>query len=153
MQLSLASALSPDDIRLQPHLAILTLMSAVISDAGLNGDVSNDEHSISSDAAADLVQDGDSMDSEREALNLVSEWSSLSQYSLQNILGFDGASVAIWNLFLDYDDDDDEGCITDVSEILTLSVFKAKKMEKEPPKRRQCSLQLPCAVSQKQNRQ
>jgi hypothetical protein len=43
-----------------------------VSDAGLNGDVSNDEHSISSDAAADLTQDGDSMDSEREALNLVS---------------------------------------------------------------------------------
>ena len=34
--------------------------------------MSNDEHSISSDAAADLTQDGDSMDSEREALNLVS---------------------------------------------------------------------------------
>jgi hypothetical protein len=43
-----------------------------VSDAGLNGDASNDEHSISSDAAADLTQDGDSMDSEREALNLVS---------------------------------------------------------------------------------
>lgn len=46
--------------------------NASVSGAGLNGDVSNDEHSISSDAAADLTQDGDSMDSEREALNLVS---------------------------------------------------------------------------------
>jgi hypothetical protein len=47
-------------------------MTFLLSDAGLNGDVSNDEHSISSDVAADLAQDGDSMDSEREALNLVS---------------------------------------------------------------------------------
>jgi hypothetical protein len=52
--------------------AVLTLVPSLISDAGLNGDVSNDEHSISSDVAADLAQDGDSMDSEREALNLVS---------------------------------------------------------------------------------
>lgn len=48
-------------------------LSPAARDAGLNGDVSNDEHSISSDAAADLTQDGDSMDSEREALNLVTE--------------------------------------------------------------------------------
>jgi hypothetical protein len=51
---------------------MFTLMTFLVSDAGLNGDVSNDEHSISSDVAADLAQDGDSMDSEREALNLVS---------------------------------------------------------------------------------
>lgn len=49
-----------------------TLTTFLVSDAGLNGDISNDEHSISSDVAADLAQDGDSMDSEREALNLVS---------------------------------------------------------------------------------
>jgi hypothetical protein len=52
--------------------AMSALMTFLVSDGGLNGDVSNDEHSISSDVAADLPQDGDSMDSEREALNLVS---------------------------------------------------------------------------------
>lgn len=44
----------------------------LVSDAGLNGEVSNDEHSVSSDVPADLAHDGDSVDSEREALNLVS---------------------------------------------------------------------------------
>jgi hypothetical protein len=44
----------------------------LISDAGLNGEVSNDDHSISSDVPPDLTHDADSVDSEREALNLVS---------------------------------------------------------------------------------
>ncbi|XP_069687022.1 POU domain protein 2-like isoform X3 [Periplaneta americana] len=48
-------------------------VSPTTRDAGLNGDVSNDDHSISSDVAADIAQDGDSMDSDREALNLVTE--------------------------------------------------------------------------------
>jgi hypothetical protein len=59
------------DIMLKEN-AMFSLMTFLVSDAGLNGDVSNDEHSISSDVAADLAQDGDSIDSEREALNLVS---------------------------------------------------------------------------------
>ncbi|XP_069687024.1 POU domain protein 2-like isoform X5 [Periplaneta americana] len=46
-------------------------VSPTTRDAGLNGDVSNDDHSISSDVAADIAQDGDSMDSDREALNLL----------------------------------------------------------------------------------
>ncbi|XP_067010234.2 protein nubbin [Anabrus simplex] len=39
----------------------------------LNGDLSADERSVGSDAAADLAQDADSGDSDREALNLVTE--------------------------------------------------------------------------------
>lgn len=50
----------------------LILVTILVSDAGLNGEVSNDDHSISSDVPPDLAHDGDSVDSEREALNLVS---------------------------------------------------------------------------------
>ncbi|XP_021925412.1 POU domain, class 2, transcription factor 2-like [Zootermopsis nevadensis] len=48
-------------------------VSPATRDAGLNGEVSNDDHSISSDVPPDLAHDGDSVDSEREALNLVTE--------------------------------------------------------------------------------
>ncbi|KAJ9583509.1 hypothetical protein L9F63_022147, partial [Diploptera punctata] len=62
-----ASPLPPDPIGRMDKDSV----SPAARDAVINGDVSNDEHSIGSDVAADLAQDGDSMDSEREALNLV----------------------------------------------------------------------------------
>lgn len=51
----------------------LIVITVFISDPGMNGDLSNDssQDSLGSDGVADLSQDGDSMDSEKGALNLV----------------------------------------------------------------------------------